>query len=162
MHVGGASERRGGIAGQRDERDAEALQYRDQHQDLVGLAGVRQCQHLVLAGDHADVAVAGLGRVQEEGGRAGAREGRGDLAGDVAGLAHAGHDHAAAAALKETARAHEVLVEAARQHGDRFRLDAERTPPELEQCRLVERLRGSGGLRRLCHARTSRRVSGPS
>ena len=46
--------------------------------------------------DHAEVAVARLARVDEEGGRAGRGEGGGDLAADVAGLAHAGDDHAAA------------------------------------------------------------------
>ena len=44
-----------------------------------------------------DEAVAGLGRMQEKRGRAGARQGRGDLVADVPGLAHAGdHDPAAA------------------------------------------------------------------
>ena len=48
----------------------------------------------VVARDHADVAVARLGRMQEERRRAGARERGGDLVADVAGLAHAGHDDA--------------------------------------------------------------------
>ena len=53
--------------------------------------------HDVALGDHTEVAVARFGRVQEEGGRAGARECRGDLAADVAGLSHAGDDDASGA-----------------------------------------------------------------
>ena len=40
--------------------------------------------------------MARLARVHEEGGRPGGREGRRDLAADMAGLAHAGDDHPAA------------------------------------------------------------------
>ncbi len=47
------------------------------------------------ARDHAEVAVARFAGMHEEGGRAGRGEGRGDLAPDVAGLAHAGDDQAA-------------------------------------------------------------------
>jgi hypothetical protein len=47
---------------------------------------------------HAQVAVAGLGRVHEERRRAGAGQRGGDLAAHVAALAHAHDDHAAAAA----------------------------------------------------------------
>ena len=43
-------------------------------------------------GDHAEVAVAGLARMHEISRRAGRGEGRGDLAADMAGLAHAGDD----------------------------------------------------------------------
>jgi hypothetical protein len=46
--------------------------------------------------DHAQVAVAGFGRVHEERRRAGGGQRGRDLAPDVAALAHAHHDHAAA------------------------------------------------------------------
>ena len=72
-------------------------------QDFVGLAGIRQRQHHVGVGDHAEVAVAGFARVHVEGRRAGRGQGRGDLARDVAGLAHAGADHAAAAGQHQPA-----------------------------------------------------------
>jgi hypothetical protein len=66
-----------------DERHAEALEGRNDGHDLVGLAGVRQREHRILAGDHADVAVARLAGVHEERRRAGARERGGELAADV-------------------------------------------------------------------------------
>ena len=59
---------------------------------FAGLARPRQRQHHVVAGDHAEVAVAGLGRMDEEGRRAGRGERGGDLAADMAALAHAGDD----------------------------------------------------------------------
>ena len=71
---------------------------------LVGLAGVRQQQHDVVGGDHAQVAVARFGGVDEECRRAGRRQCRGELARDVAGLADAGHDDATAAFEDRLAR----------------------------------------------------------
>ena len=50
-----------------------------------------------VARDHAEVAVAGLGRMDELRRRAGRGQGRGDLARDMAALAHAGDDDPAAA-----------------------------------------------------------------
>ena len=47
--------------------------------------------------DHAEVAVAGFARMHEKRRGAGGRQGGGDLAADVPGLAHARHHHAAAA-----------------------------------------------------------------
>ena len=76
---------------------ALALEHRQQHQDFVGFAGIGQRQHDVGVGDHAQVAMAGFARMHVERGRAGRGQGRGDLARDVAGLAHAGADHATAA-----------------------------------------------------------------
>ena len=67
----------------------------------------------VVVRDHAEVAVARLGGVHEERGRAGAREGGGDLARDVPGLADAAHDHAAAAGKDQAQRFEEPLVERA-------------------------------------------------
>ncbi len=55
-----------------------------------------------------------LGRVQEERRRAGARERRGDLAADDAGLAHAGDDDAAAALAQQLDRARRSARRAAR------------------------------------------------
>ena len=78
-----------------DQRDREPPRVEDQVAQLGGLAGVRQRQHRVLRRDHAEVAVAGLGRMDVERRRAGRGQGRGDLARDVAALAHAG-DHDAA------------------------------------------------------------------
>ena len=70
---------------------------RQQREDLGRLTGIRQRHHDILARDHADIAVAGLGRMQEERRRTGAGQRRRDLSADMAGLAHAGHHHATAA-----------------------------------------------------------------
>ena len=100
------------VAGHHDERHAEPLQMRHQHDELGRLAGVGDGEHDVGARDHAEIAVARLGGMQEEGGRAGAGERRGDLAGDVAGLAHAGDDHPALAGQADAAGRGEARVEA--------------------------------------------------
>jgi hypothetical protein len=90
VHVGLARQR-GFPAGHRDHRNAEALisggapAVRASRRNWTG-------QHHVAARDHAEVAVAGLGRMHEERRRAGAGQRRRDLVRDMAGLAHAG-DH---------------------------------------------------------------------
>ena len=68
----------------------------DQAAELGRLARPGERQDHVVRGDHAEIAVAGLGGVDEEGGRAGRGEGGGDLAADMAALADAADDHAAA------------------------------------------------------------------
>ena len=62
--------------------------------------------------DHAEVAVARLAGMHVIGGRAGRGEGRGDLAADVAGLAHAGHDDPAVRGCDQIDRRRERLAEA--------------------------------------------------
>ena len=54
-------------------------------------------------GDHAEIAVDGLGRVQEKSRAAGAGERRRDLVADVARFAHAGDDDAALASQQQIA-----------------------------------------------------------
>ena len=73
---------------------------------------MRQGDDDIVALDRAEVAVHGLGRVQEERRRPGARERRGDLARDDAGLAHPGDDDAAAAVAQQVDGAGEPLVHA--------------------------------------------------
>ena len=107
VHRRGARQRRMRAAGQRDQRHAETLDHGNDREHLVGLAGVRQRQQHVVADDHPDVAVTRFRRVHEERGCAGAREGRGDLPGDVPGLAHPGDDHAATAIEADPARLRE-------------------------------------------------------
>ena len=78
--------------------------------DLVALAGVGDREHDVARCDHAEVAVARLGRVDEQRRRAGRRQGGRDLAADVAALAHAHHDDAAAAGEDRTERGDETFA----------------------------------------------------
>ena len=54
------------IVSHTDEGELLAFQYRDQRQDLAGFAGVGDGEHDVLRGDHAQIAMAGLRRVNEE------------------------------------------------------------------------------------------------
>ncbi len=62
------------------------------------------------AADHAEIPVARLARVQEEGGRSRAGQGRGNLVADMTRLAHAGHHYLAATAQHHLAGALERLV----------------------------------------------------
>ena len=77
---------------------------------LFALAAVGDGEHQVDRLDHAQVAVAGLGRVHEHGRRAGGGQRGGDLAADVAALAHAHHHHAAAHAQDRARTAWAKLV----------------------------------------------------
>ncbi len=146
VHVRLARERRGRVAGHRDEARVHALEERQDREQLRGLARVGDREHDVALRDHAEVAVAGLGRVQEERRRAGAGERRGDLAADVARLAHPGDDHAAAAGEQHAARLLELAAQAVDEGGDRAGLDPERLPSHLDQSLavggVVHRVRG--------------------
>ena len=71
--IGGVGQRGCRRAGHGDEARPEPADGLEQAQDLSGLAAVRQRDHDIVAMHHAEVAVNGLGGVQEEGGRPGAR-----------------------------------------------------------------------------------------
>ena len=73
----------------------EAAGIVDQVLHLRLLAGPGQRDDDVVRRDHAEIAVAGFGGVDEEGRRAGRGQRRGDLARDMAGLAQPGDDDAA-------------------------------------------------------------------
>jgi hypothetical protein len=103
-----------------------APQRRQDRRELVDLAGVADGQHHIAGRDHAQVAVAGLGRVHEERGRAGGGQRGGDLAADVSALAHAHDDGATAAREHGLHRARETLALARGQRLQRTRLDARR------------------------------------
>ena len=81
--------------GHGDQADVVALRIVGDVFQLRGLARPRQRENNVALGDHAEIAVARLGRVHEQRRRAGRGKGRGDLVTDMAGLAHAGNDDAA-------------------------------------------------------------------
>ena len=92
VHVRVAGQRRVGLARHRDQAVAVGVDEGYDLQDLVGLARVGEGQHHVLLRDHAQVAVEGLARVEEEARRAGRGERCGDLAAHQARLAHARDD----------------------------------------------------------------------
>ena len=125
MHVGGAAHGAIGAAGEADKRHMLALQYRDQRQNLVGLAAVRDGEHHIAAADHAQVAVAGFAWMHEKGGRAGTGEGGGHFLADMARLAHAHDDDFALAAIDHLAGAGKVVVNILVQLLQTFTLDAQ-------------------------------------
>ncbi len=120
------------IAGDGDEAGPLALDERDDEEQLLRLAGIGQRQQQIVAGDHAQVAVAGLGRMHEVGRRAGARHGGGDLAGDMAGFADAADDQAAAAIKDERDGGREVGVETVDQAEQGLGFDFEGLAGEIE------------------------------
>ena len=88
--------------------------------------------HHVVAGDHAEVAVARFGRVNEERRRPGARERGSDLAPDVPRLADAADHDSAAAREDHPQRVEEAFVEARGEGGDGLRLDLQYLAREPE------------------------------
>ena len=85
--VGGLRQRRIGARGDRDERHAEPARVEHDVLELDGLARPGHGHHHVFRDDHAQIAVAGLGGMDEEGRGAGRRQRRRDLASDVAAQA---------------------------------------------------------------------------
>ena len=94
-HVGRLQQRGLQIAGDTDERNAQPLGMGDEIAKLGGLAAIGQHQQRIVDGDHAEIAMAGFRRMDEKRRRAGGGERGGDLARDMAALAHAAdHDPA--------------------------------------------------------------------
>ena len=91
------------ISGDADEPYAAPLDNRYDGEDFRALAGVRDGDDDIALRDHAEVAVAGLSRMNEERWGAGACHSRGYLRGDVPGFAHAGHDNLALAGEEDAA-----------------------------------------------------------
>ena len=81
------------------------------HQDFLAFAGVGDGEDGVVGGNHAEVAVARFGGVDEESGRAGAGKRRRDFFADVAGFAEAGNDDVAARGEQQVAGGEEGRAE---------------------------------------------------
>ena len=120
--VGLARQRGIGVAGDGDQLAALALDQRHDGQQFVVLAGVGKRDQHVVARDHAQVAMHGFGGMHEIGRRAGAGHGGGDLARDVAGLADAADDDAAAAGQDQRHRLREARVQPIGERAARPRL----------------------------------------
>jgi len=119
--------------GHRHQRHADTLDRRNDGGEFVALPRVRDREHDVARRHHAEIAVARFARVNEHGRRTGRGQGGGDLARDVAALAHAGHHHAALRAEDHAQRLHERLADAALQARDRLGLDVEDILRELDE-----------------------------
>ncbi len=119
VEVGVAGERGRGVGGHRHQGDAQALERLDQPHQLLGGAGVGGGEHHVARHEHPEVAVHGLGGMEEEGRGAGRGEGGGHLLHHQAALAHPRADHPAGAAAQQLDGPVEVLVELRDQAADR-------------------------------------------
>jgi hypothetical protein len=91
-NIGLAAKRAFRLGGHGDQRNGVALGESDDRRQFRRLARPGDGEHDVARLHHAEVAVARLGRMDEEGGLAGRGEGRRDLARDMPGLADAGDD----------------------------------------------------------------------
>jgi hypothetical protein len=112
-----ATERAVGIGGEGDQPDAKAAGIADEGGELRRLARPGERDHDVLRADHAEIAVARLGRMDEMRGRAGGGEGCGELAPDMAGLAHARDDDATGGAADQRDGFGEGLAQPVREGG---------------------------------------------
>ena len=130
-------------AGHRDQRHALALEHRQQHGEFVGLAAVGDAQHQIALRDHAQIAVAGFRRVHEERRRAGGGQRRGDLATDMAALAHAHDHHATGRGENSGNRIDERISHTIGESHERVGLISKRLPRQLQGAGWVERMGGS-------------------
>src|SRR5439155_364177 len=130
--VRAAREGRVEVAAEGDEREAQAARHRQEAQHLGALAAVRDREQHVAAHERAEIAVAALAGVQEEGGRAGRGERGGDLPAHDAGLADAADDHPPAAGEQQLDGAPEAPVEAVAQRRQGAPLDVEYAPRARE------------------------------
>ena len=138
MHVGVLGEAGVRIARDGDERRALALERGDDGEKLVGFAGVRDGEHDVVGRDHAEVAVGGFSGMHEVGGGARGGKGGGELAADVAGLAHAGHDQTALAGKNARNGVREFAAERRGEVRERPGFLGQNFLPELESCCGIE------------------------
>src|SRR5205814_1057789 len=101
---------------------------RQEAQHLGALAAVRDREQHVAAHERAEIAVAALAGVQEEGRRTGRGERGGDLPAHDAGLADAADDHPPAAGEQQLDGAREAPVEAVGERAQGPPLDVEHAP----------------------------------
>ena len=118
------------IRGQRDQRHPEAPGIGDDVGKLRRLARPGQGDDHVVGLDHAEIAVARLGRMDVMGGGAGRGEGGGDLAAHMARLAHAGDDDPAPGRSHGLDRGREEGAEAV---ADGLHQDRQAVPLGLER-----------------------------
>ena len=115
--------------------------------DLFRFPRLRQREQEIVAPQRPEVAVHGLGRMQEVAWCAGRSERGGNLAGDEARLADPRHHDAAGTALNQPHGAAKRIVETLRCLHDRITLGAENLPPVRKQVGVRRR----GGRRGVVH-----------
>jgi hypothetical protein len=146
----GGAERTRCLSRDRDQRNFEAARIIDQVFQLGGFARPRQRDDHVVGENHAEVAVARFGGMDEEGRRASGGEGRGDLVRDMARLAHARDDDAAFGAANGLNRGNEgraeTVLHCRRKRGDAAGFGFQRAQARGDQG-LAGGIGGSGCLR---------------
>ena len=153
MNVRALSERGLLVAGQRDQLRALPFQVRQQRDQLVGFAGIRQQEHDIVGGDHAEVAMARLGGVHEEGGCARRGKRRGELARNVTRLADADHDHAPATIEQRPRGGKERCAELRLQRANGFGFRCEHVAAQRQRALGIESAhvrRGLNDVARTC------------
>ncbi len=118
--------------GHGDERRLQALQAGDEDGELPGFAAVGQGQDHVLGRHHAQVAVHGLHRMEEQGRGAGGVEGGHDFPGHDAGFAHPGDDDPALGLIHQVHRLDEANVQLRNQGGQPLGFDGQNFPGQVE------------------------------
>ena len=113
------------VAGHGDDFVAEGLEARDQLDDFFGFAAVGNQDQYVDRLEHAEVAVEGFGRMQEQARGAGGGEGGDHLLANQPGFTHAADRRAALAAEDEFYGALELAIETFCELADGLRLGAE-------------------------------------
>ncbi len=109
--VGGFGKRAVRLRGHGDERNAETAGVENYVAQFRGIARIGHGHHGVGRGDHAQITMTRLAGMDELGRGPGGREGRGNLAPDVAGFAHARDRDAPTHRLQNVECADKSLVE---------------------------------------------------
>jgi hypothetical protein len=131
----------------RHQRDADAAYRRQDGRELVAFAAVADGQHHIAGRHHAQVAMAGFTGVDKKRRRAGRSQGGGDLAPDVATLAHAHHHHTALAGQAGTHGLNEALALARGQAQQGTGFNLEGLPRHRQRARAVHARGLPGGVR---------------
>jgi hypothetical protein len=139
--IGHARERALGPAGDGDERECEAARVGGDVGEFGRLAAVGEREHGIAGDDHAEVAMRGLGGVDEDRRRAGGGERGGDLAPDMPRLAHARDDDPAACPGQPRDGLLEARIERGGERAQRGLLDREDPPGGVQVgvCGVVHR-----------------------
>ena len=105
-----------------NERHAEPAKHRQDRRELPALATVGNGQHQIKAGDHAQIAMAGFGRMHKQGRCACGSQRGGNLAADMSAFSHPHDDHAAPACQHQPNRLGKLGADTASQaqHGGGF------------------------------------------
>ena len=105
-------ERRLRIAGHDDQLEAVMFEMGQQLENLLGLAAIGNRDNHIALHHHAEIAVHTVAGMEKKCRRAGARQGRGDLAADQTGLSRRRSRPPCPAVAQHLDRAHETFIQA--------------------------------------------------